>query len=272
MHVICLQANGQFHVKYLQLASPRVVDLVAQLLWQFHQHKVQQILFGGSGDPKLAGIRGMLFEPHGHRQIPDGGTFHMRQLLKPVKRKAATAEAEAAESDSTALGIDRDLNDGPFDDLDGMSHHYSPDVEGAWDFALETTAPVPSLIKKSLALGGTLPDSDLVAFNRVSHVWDSATFDLKDAANIYMQPLSSNNAAYDAYYSNSGPVGRRLLLQYTVSTHHGIRAKAVIQFLKRLKDVDRSKVIFVFVVPPERYSAFSWQPWLGSDGKVGRPF
>ena len=50
-----------------------------------------------------------------------------------------------------------------------------------------------------------------------------------NAANIYMQPPSSNNAAYDAYYSSDDPVERRLLLQYTVSTHHGIRAKAVLR-------------------------------------------
>jgi hypothetical protein len=75
----------------------------------------------------LAIVRGMLFESHGHRQIPTGGTFHMRQLLKPIKRKAAAAEAEAAESDSAKPGIGGDIIDSLFDDLDdGMSHHYNP--------------------------------------------------------------------------------------------------------------------------------------------------
>ena len=133
----------------------------------------------------------------------------------------------------------------------------------------DDTAPVLSSIQQTLASVRALPDSDCVDFSSVTHVWDSATFNLKDAVNIYMQPLSSNNAAYDAYYCSGGPNGRRILLQYTLSTHHGIRAKAVLQFLNRLNDVDRSKVLFVFVVPPDRYLDFSWQPWLGSDGKVG---
>ena len=47
----------------------------------------------------------------------------MRQLHKPVKRKAAAAEADAAESDSTERGIDLDINDMVLDDLDRMWHH-----------------------------------------------------------------------------------------------------------------------------------------------------
>ena len=76
------------------MASPKVIEMTAQLLWQRQQHKVSEIIFGGSGDKKLAGLRGMLFETHGHHQIPVGGRFHMRQL----KRKGDKREVESASS------------------------------------------------------------------------------------------------------------------------------------------------------------------------------
>ena len=298
--------------------------MAAQLLWQHQQHKVRQIIFGGSGDQKLAGLRGMLFEPHGHRQIPAGGRVHMRQL----KRKGDKREAEPAspsvgrrvyhrtdESASAAtlsavginvaapgvdedvggeqvartvetaedVGVDQDAGsaeDAGIQEEDAIdSHHYTGDVGDAWETALEgenliiSSHAVGSLPDLASEFLGALPSEDLTDLNPVEHCWDGPGLNLMLAENVYVQPLGANNAAFDAYRSSSKDDADRrcLLLQYTVSAHHGVRAAPVVAFLKRLRPEDQKLVKFVFVVPaspPTLYTEFSWQPWLGSLGKV----
>ena len=299
--------------------------MAAQLLWQHQQHKVRQIIFGGSGDQKLAGLRGMLFESHGHRQIPAGGRVNMRQLKRmggdkreaepapsSVERRvyprtdelASAATLPAVGINVAAQGVDEDVGgeqvartvetaedvgvdqaaasaeDAGNQEEDAIdSHHYTGDVGNAWETALEGEIPIisfhavgsrPDLASKLL---GALPSEDLTDLNPVQHCWDGPGLDLMSAENIYVQPLSANNAAFDAYHSSSkdDKDRRGLLLQYTVSAHHGVRAAPVVAFLKRLRPEDQKLVKFVFVVPaspPTLYTEFSWQPWLGPLGQV----
>ena len=288
--------------------------MAAQLLWQHQQHKVRQIIFGGSGDRKLAGLRGMLFEPHGHCQIPAGGRVHMRQLKRKGgdKREAEPAPSTAGrrvyprtdESASAATlsavginvaapGVDEDVGGeqvartvetaedaGNQEEADAIgSHHYTGDVGDAWETALEgenliiSSHAVGSLPDLASEFLGALPSEDLTDLNPVEHCWDGPGLNLMLAENVYVQPLGANNAAFDAYRSSSKDDADRrcLLLQYTVSAHHGVRAAPVVAFLKRLRPEDQKLVKFVFVVPaspPTLYTEFSWQPWLGSLGKV----
>jgi len=122
-------------------------------------------------------------------------------------------------------------------------------------------------------LTGTMPACDEVQLTAVKHLWDKPGLDISAMENMYLQPASANNPAYDAFYSSSTGVGHRdrMFLQYTVSERHGVRARHVIDFLRRLRSSDRERVKLVFVIPAspaERCLHFQPQPWLGAKGQV----
>lgn len=101
---------------------------------------------------------------------------------------------------------------------------------------------------------------------RVDHLWDSPGLDISNKCNFYLQPPTGNNPAWDAFYSDSDR--NHLILQYTVSKNHGVKAEPIRKLLKRLPETVQSLVRMVFVVPPSEYESFRYQPWLGTGGKV----
>jgi hypothetical protein len=99
--------------------------------------------------------------------------------------------------------------------------------------------------------------------------WDDGTEDLatiSHSSNAYIMPLSSNNAAWDAVVLCG--CDAPLILQYTVSRAHGIKARPLVKLLGRLGPERSKSARLVFVVPPGVYDTFSWQPWQTAKGEV----
>lgn len=310
-----MQADATFKYSYVQLASPEVIKMVARLTWQHQQHKVQQLMFGAASEPKLAGVIGMLFEQHGHMQMPAGLAVHMRKLMRPTEKRQAPpttttrhvrpkhsgVEPDHAGGNAGGNGGGDDGEVGRASDEDETcaisgeplcddnsrgeptSHHYAGQTMhegGGLDDPMQVGSAECSgaiqLAQQAQMWAGTLPSAEVVHLKKVDHKWDAPGVNIAAMENVYLQPPSANNPAFDAYYNGSGgvtggEVKQRLLLQYTVSEHHGVRAQHIIKFLQRLSEPDRKLVTMVFVVPSvpaERYLQFSWQPWLGADGKV----
>lgn len=258
----------------------------------------------------FAGVIGMLFEQHGHRQVPAGLKVHMRKLNYPMTDSEATAD-DGARCDSPArhvrsrlegsnAEVNGDGGHGPdseqLPDCDGLeelmefiSHHQPMDnVSGLQEGLLGGPSAIPrphpttpsntyaDTLTQELEDWGleTLPSHEEVQLAAVKHKWDRPGLGILSMDNIYLQPPSANNPAYDAYYCHSGGAGgvhSRFLLQYTVGKHHGVRAQYVLNFLERLNIADRAHVKLVFVIPAspvERYLHFKPQPWLGAKGQV----
>ena len=276
----------------------------------------------------FAGVIGMLFEQHGHRQLPAGLKVHMRKLNYPMAASGARGDSPSRHVrprlDDSSMGASGDGGHGPdleqlpdwdleqlldcdveqllvcdleqLPDCDGLeelmefiSHHQpmahmSGFQEGLLGGPSTIPQPHPATPNNTYAATvmqqlegwglGTLPSQDEVQLAAVKHKWDRPGLDILSMDNIYLQPTSANNPAYDAYYCHNGGAGGvhcRFLLQYTVSQHHGVRAQYVLDFLDRLNLEDRAHVKLVFVIPAspvERYLHFKPQPWLGVKGQV----
>ena len=234
----------------------------------------------------------MLFEQHGHFQVPGGIRVHMRQLKKGEAPQGSKEATNPGDEDSTSrrvrpkIILDNTVG-GSDDDLglqmESISHHQPivlPSSSRLVEAPLlgDTVVSQQALDADALALqtqdwAGTLPAGDEVQLTPVKHLWDKPGLDISAMDNMYLQPASANNPAYDAFYSSSTGVGQqhRMLLQYTVSERHGVRARHIIDFLRRLSSSDRKLVKLVFVIPAspvERYLYFQPQPWLGAKGQV----
>lgn len=100
-----------------------------------------------------------------------------------------------------------------------------------------------------------------VAPTQLSRLWDDGAQPLHThscSSNAYILPRSSNDAAWDAMVlGGSAPL---MILQYTVSRTHGIKARPLEKLLQRLDAELQPAVKLVFVVPPGVFN-ISWQPW-----------
>jgi hypothetical protein len=69
---------------------------------------------------------------------------------------------------------------------------------------------------------------------RVESVWDSPALELGNRGDLYLQPSTSNNASWDAYYAHGE---QRYILQYTVSptSSLGVEQAPLVRLLKRLR-------------------------------------
>lgn len=297
-----MQADTRFQRAYMQLASPAVIKFVARVTWQWCQHKVQKLMLGACGESWLAGrgVIGMIFEQHGHIQMPVGLAVHMRKLMPTTeKRKAPPAmttsrvcpnrssmEPDLAGSNAVGSGGGDDCQDAHASDEDDTCAIWGEQLGDDNDMREPTSHHCgDQAMHVGDAIGGfmqvgswdctgvsTMPSDQEVHLRKVQHKWDAPGLDISGMDNLYLQPPGANNPTFDAYYSSSSNEGKhRLLLQYTVNGHHGVRAQHVIKFLQRLSEPDRKLVTMVFVVPTahaERYLKFSWQPWLGHQGEV----
>lgn len=76
-HILCtmplflsfVQASNDLQTTYLQLASPAILQLAAELTSQMQQSRVRDLLLGAAHSPNMAGLIGQLFEQHGHAQV-----------------------------------------------------------------------------------------------------------------------------------------------------------------------------------------------------------
>jgi hypothetical protein len=119
------------------------------------------------------------------------------------------------------------------------------------------------LQQQSVALEGEVQ----LLIPQVKRQWDKPHTSLEGLDGVYLQPPTTNNAAWDAYYAQGE---QRYALQYTVSGDHGVKQQGLRILLKRLK-LRPEQVKLVFVVPSEPealYANYRWQPLRGVKGDV----
>lgn len=232
------------------LASPKVADLLLGIVLRSERLKVQQFLVAAQESPQLAGLRGLLFEAYGHRVLQVGNRVcKARQLVKPAEELSGDACKRKRFDSSLHLQVGHAGDD---DEDFMMPHHYNTGTSDASHYEQQHTqaevleAQLQALsVKDTLHLPGPL-----------HHKWDRFG-QLADLQDTYLQPASSSNAAWDAVICSPEP----LILQYTVSTQHGVKAQPIMQLLQRFGEQQQKAARLVFVVPPEVFPMFKWQKW-----------
>jgi hypothetical protein len=245
------QVRSDFRVRYVNFASPRVSDLVLQQLATELRHSLQQFLVSSQDEASLGGLRGVLFERHGHKVLQQGGsTCRWRQLQQPsLKRPLAVVSAD----------------DDDEQEQQEPSHHFVQTPAQVEEGAQQQQQQPSDVVQQQLQhlrinLPYTVPSG-------LQRIWDDEALDFASLADAYIMPRSSNNAAWDAVLLG-GDAPQPLILQFTVSRVHGIKARPVVKLLDRLGS-ERSKAArLVFVVPPGVFDTFSWQPWQSVNGTV----
>mmetsp|Transcript_2684 Transcript_2684/g.5925 ORF Transcript_2684/g.5925 Transcript_2684/m.5925 type:complete len:635 (-) Transcript_2684:951-2855(-) len=225
-------ASNLTSVSYM-LASPRIAEMIFKQAMHVQQDNVQKLLAAAGSNSNLGGLPGMMFEQHGHAVMPIGGKVRMRRLEQRAAQPAAQPEEEEEDED----------------DDDMLSHHDAEDLPG---FGFPAT-------------NMQQPQDIRVEARSASVCWDTPGFQLSSRTQMYLRPITVNNAAWDAYYVDGQ---RKWLLQYTMSARHGVNAKAVQSFLQRLPPQVQGEVYMVFIVPSDQYDRFAWQPWLGARSRV----
>jgi hypothetical protein len=245
------QVRSDFTVRYVNFASPHVSDLVLQQLATELRHSLQRFLVASQDEASLAGLRGVLFERHGHKVLQQGGsTCRWRQLQQPsFKRPLAVVSAD----------------DDDEQEQQEPSHHFVQ-----MPAQLEEVAQQQQQQQQPCDVVQQLRNfniSDYTVLSGLQQFWDDEALDLASLSNAYIMPRSSNNAAWDAVLLGGDAV-QPLILQFTVSRVHGIKARPIVKLLERMGP-ERSKAArLVFVVPPGVFDTFSWQRWQSVKGAV----
>jgi hypothetical protein len=100
------------------------------------------------------------------------------------------------------------------------------------------------------------------------HLWDQPKADLSQLADgTYVQPRSAINPAWDALVVAEGVV---YIIQYTISTEHGVQACALDKLLKRLGPGRKAMLLFLVPQYPKQDMAqrFKWQPYTSRQDTV----
>lgn len=174
------------------------------------------------------------------------------------------AAAAGSSSADTTAAPEQAVADATAED----SHHFLSDMsaeqqlEAAEDYLIEVETMQQEEGQQVLQ---QLTLQDHYELPPLTHVWDNPQLDLSGLKGVYWQPSTSVNPAIDA--AIFWPNGDCDLLQYTVGRRHGIKHDATYKFLRRI-DRGSNRVRIMFVVPPDVYDNFSWQPWLKVDGGV----
>jgi len=244
------QVRSDFTVRYVNFASPRVSDLVLQHLATELRHSLQQFLVSSQDEASLAGLRGVLFERHGHKVLQQGGsTCRWRQLQQPsFKRTLAVVSAD----------------DDDEQEQQEPSHHFVQRPAQLEEGAQQQQQPYDAVQQLQYL---NLTNTPYTVPSGLQRIWDDEALDLASLANAYIMPRSSNNAAWDAVLLG-GDAPQPLILQFTVSRVHGIKARPLVKLLDRMGS-ERSKAArLVFVVPPGVFDTFAWQPWQSVKGAI----
>ena len=272
--------------KVYVLASPRVTELVFQLALRHRKQQVKEFLLAAAGQTALGGFYGMMFEQHGHAVVPKGVTVLLRELLCGSKRQPPRNEERRVRAALGPIGTvgpnmvaDAIAPDQPFlsyshgeepcdaacSDEEDESHHrggadFGPCMDGGYTEQLAAQWALQAVQLEE--------EEEEVQLPRVNHVWDQPGLEIASRDSFYLQPCNSNNPAWDALYCCGE---KRYIMQYTVSSRHGVKAAPIMQLLGRLSPADMGCVHMVFVVPSDpvgRYHEFSAQPWRGVGGHV----
>lgn len=262
------QVAGNLSVRYVTFASPCIADLVLEQLAAEQKHKLQRFLVASQDSPDLGGLRGVLFERHGHKVLLAGGIrCRWRQLQHPSMLTAAASSADGV--DGGEHGHCQQQEGEGEEQAD--SHHFAavPSLPaGLGD--LEQQQPHVAGVQQQVQQLGLSSGSEYVLPSGLQRRWDDGVqplTDLSPSSQVYVMPRSSNNAAWDAI-ALGGSSHAPLILQYTVSKAHGIKAQPVQTLLGRLAPGVCAAARLVFVVPPDVFDTFPWQPWLTGKGLV----
>jgi hypothetical protein len=246
------QVRSDFRVRYVNFASPCVSDLVLQQLAIELQHSLQKFLVSSQDEASVGGLRGVLFERHGHKVLQQGrSTCRWRQLQQPsLKRPLAVGSA----------------GDDDEQEQQEPSHHFVQTPAQLEEGAQQQQQQPSDVVQQQLQYLN-LTNTPYTVPSGLQRIWDDEALDLASLANAYIMPRSSNNAAWDAVLLG-GDARQPLILQFTVSRVHGIKARPVVKLLDRMGS-ERSKAArLVFVVPPGVFDTFAWQPWQSVKGAI----
>ena len=126
-------------------------------------------------------------------------------------------------------------------------HHILPPPEPELTAAAAPSTPQPGSGEQEVQLCA------------VPRVWDSSGQDIQGMPMYYLQPVTANNAGWDAVRKCPQHLW---ILQYTISEWHGTKAQSILDLLSRLSPEDRQRAVMVYAVPPDVYPGYLQQPWL----------
>jgi hypothetical protein len=243
------QVKPNFSVRYVTFASPRAADEVLEQLAAEQKHKLLRFLVGSQDLADLGSLRGVLFERHGHKVFQLGGIACKWRQLQPPTRKREQASSSSAEDDDEQQQEGEDEEE---------SHHFATaPLQSEQEVVQQPYGGVQQQFQH-LALTSS---TEYKVPSDLKQLWDDGKQDLAHLScnsNAYIMPTKSNNAAWDAVVLGSPAP---LILQFTISRSHGIKARPVDILLQRLSPDVRNTARLVFVVPPEVFDTFPWQPW-----------
>eukprot|EP00878_Enallax_costatus_P018928 GHUV01019952.1.p1 GENE.GHUV01019952.1~~GHUV01019952.1.p1 ORF type:complete len:392 (+),score=144.98 GHUV01019952.1:488-1663(+) len=294
--------DSSFQLRGIRAASPAVLQAVFGVQDNNLKQTLREFVIGAEAEPLLAAVRGYMFEAYGHRMLRAGVTScNMCALVprtadadQPVpqrrSQRRATAQGAAAiapalpsspmqvhmegcctgaaAAGSSSAAATAALEQAAADASAEDSHHFLSDMsaeqqtEAVEEHLMEVETMQQAEGQQFLQ---QLTLQDQYELPPLAHVWDKPQLDLRGLRGVYWQPSSSVNPAIDA--AIFWPNGDCDLLQYTVGRRHGIKHDATYKFLQRI-DRGGNRVRIMFVVPPDVYDNFSWQPWLKVDGGV----
>lgn len=285
------QVDNNYELRGIRAASPAVLEAIFRVADEALKRDMRNIIISSEGQSHMAVLRGHMFEGYGHRMLRQGCVAcSMRRLTprKPVAREQEQQqqhytdhmETDGLGSTTTAAGSSAAaaaavLDPADNDPLVEESHHVLcelVDNEQLQAIASQLDGLEGLQVSEGHEQLAVLQQLDLLAESLdkyelppLTHTWDKPQLDLHGAKAMYWQPSSSVNPAIDA--AVFWPNGDCDLLQYTVGHRHGIKHHPTARFLQRI-DTEGRKVRMVFMVPPDVYERFSWQPWLNANGKV----
>jgi hypothetical protein len=240
-----------------------VLTKLLDLVYRLDKQKLQQFLVASQGRRELAALRGYLFEEFGHRALRESNLkCSVRQLMEP--------DEEVSGGPSKRRRVDAGLESAA-EHADGQQQPQQEEEEEDEDHVLphHCCAVTPEALEQehmqtevSEQQQGLEREDTWPLTGPLQHKWDSPELVLADLQDTYLQPYSTNNAAWDAVRCSAKP----LILQYTVSLQHGVKAEPIRVLLERFSEEQRKAARLVFVVPPEVFPYFKWQPWLAAGG------
>jgi hypothetical protein len=286
-----LQSDKDFKAKYLSLASAEVRRIIFEKGYMYNLERMKRLVVGGVGQPgAAAGFAGHMFEQYGHHLFAAAGagfSVDMRQLQPPVPatrkrrqlgdRNDGSGDVGAGDAPQAEEEEQQEEGVGEEEEDQEPSHHVPMHViEDAAAAPLQGdavdagptsgTAPGPAVAATAQQLQGLGLTPGTVRIHPVQREWDSPGKPIAELQHVYLQPSTTNNAAWDAYYACGD---QRYVLQFTVSNNHGVKQQPVVGLLNRL-GLGAQQVKMVFVVPAQPaqlYETFTWQQWLGVRGK-----
>lgn len=271
------------------IASPAIRQLAYRKNVDVKKRNVRQmVLSGAAGESAYAGYRGSMLEEVGHEKLPGALKVKIQPAKQPTRAEALAAahaalkaatpteagvaiqaaaameqgcNASAATASIIRLRRSKRLRAAPpssrteqveeqqmVEEMEaGMEDHHILSPPEVPEEAAAAPPPPPGSMEEDVQLSA------------VQKVWDYPGLDIQDMPEYYLQPTTTNNAAWDAVRKCPQHLW---ILQYTISEWHGTKAQAILDLLARFSLEDRKRAVLVFAVPGDVYSGYLQQPWL----------